>query len=320
MKRNITMRLWAIGLLCLGMALSLPAQAGRGKGRLKGTVTNEAGQPLAGVKIMLQFEKGGAQMDTTTDKRGEWAFIGLGTGRCNVTADLEGYVPAVQQTDLKQLDVNPPLNFILGEDKEKKMRLQDESSMAILDKGTQLYNERKFEEALAVFSEFAQKNPLVYLIQLNIADCHRDLGNVDKAMEGYTAALGAAKEKNDLPVQGKALAAIGDLYLKKEDLKNAQEYFKQSLAINPQDELLAYNVGEIFFGNGKTTEAIQYYLMASGIKPTWGAPLMKLGLAYLNRGETDKAQDVLAKLVQVEPDSADAATAKAILDTLRKAK
>ncbi|HNX97744.1 MAG TPA: tetratricopeptide repeat protein [Candidatus Aminicenantes bacterium] len=320
MKRNITMRLLTLGLLCLGLTLGLSAQAGLGKGRLNGTVTNEAGQPLAGVKIMLEFEKGGIKLDTLTDKRGAWAFIGLGTGKCNVTADLEGYVPMVEQVELKQLDRNPPLNFILREDKERKMRLQDESSMAILEKGSQLYNERKFEEALAIFSDFAQKNPGVYMIQMNIGDCQRDLGNTDKAMEAYNLALTAAKEKGDVGVQGKALASIGDLYLKKDDLKNAQEYFKQSLAINPQDELLAYNVGEIFFGNGKTTEAIQYYLMAAGIKPTWGAPLMKLGLAYLNRGETDKARDVLTKLVAVEPDSADAATAKAILDTLQKAK
>ena len=44
--------------------------------------------------------------------------------------------------------------------------------------------------------------------------------------------------------------------------RSSQEYFKKSLELNPKDEVLAYNVAEIYFNNQKVDDAITYYILA----------------------------------------------------------
>jgi len=63
------------------------AQAGRGKGRLGGVVIDEAKKPVPSAKVVLQFmQDRSIQKETTTDKKGEWAFLGLGSGNWRITA------------------------------------------------------------------------------------------------------------------------------------------------------------------------------------------------------------------------------------------
>lgn len=52
----------------------------------------------------------------------------------------------------------------------------------------------------------------------------------------------------------KALAGIGECYLKKQDFESGQNYFKKSIEAYPENELIAYNVGEIYFSNRKLGE------------------------------------------------------------------
>ncbi len=113
MKRSVYLRALVVALAGLWLAGSLSAQAGLGRGRLNGTVTDPAGHPLAGVKIVLAFDKGGLKLETLSDPQGEWAFLGLGTGKARVLATLAGHVTVMQQVQLKQLEFNPPLRLVL---------------------------------------------------------------------------------------------------------------------------------------------------------------------------------------------------------------
>ncbi|MGD9345711.1 MAG: tetratricopeptide repeat protein, partial [Candidatus Aminicenantes bacterium] len=121
-----------------------------------------------------------------------------------------------------------------------------------------------------------------------------------------------------LKVQAKALAAIGELYVKSDDIQKAREYFTQSLERNPQDEILAYNVGEILFSNAKMDEALEYFTMAVNIKPDWPDAFLKLGYVYLNKTEYDKAKENFNKFLELDPDHPQAQSVRGILDYLEK--
>ncbi len=116
----------------------------------------------------------------------------------------------------------------------------------------------------------------------------------------------------------KGLAAIGLCYLRQDNFEQAQEYFKKSIEISPQDELLPYNVAEICFSNQKIDEAQKYYEMAAQIKPEWPDPYLKLAYLYLNKGDMTKAAEYLEKFLKLEPESERSAQAKAILGTIKK--
>jgi len=302
------------------LAVSLHAQAGQGRGRLNGKVTDQAGKPVANATISLEFENEGKKFETTSNAKGEWAMIGLGTGRANMMVLADGFLPATQQVSVSQLNRNPAINFVLQIDLEKKARLKDEAAAGQLDQGNNLFNERKYQEALAIFNQFALDNPTIYQIYLNIGDCYREMQDYKNAILQYEMAIEKAKVAEDLIVQAKAQASIGETYLRQNDFKNSQEYFKKSLELNPKDEVLAYNVAEIYFNNQKVDDAISYYALATQIKPDWGLPFLKLGYAYLNKADYGKAVENFEKFLQVDPKSDQAPVAQAVIDSLKKVK
>jgi tetratricopeptide (TPR) repeat protein len=316
MKNKFLVNLVMVFLLAVG----LHAQAGQGRGRLSGSVKDETGKPVANATITLELENSGKKFETTSNQKGDWALIGLGTGRCNLMVLADGYLPVTQQVTVSQLNRNPAVNFVLKIDVEKKARLKDEAAMTLLDQGNNLYNDRKYQEALAIFNQFAQENPSIYHIYLNIGDCSREMQDYKTAMEQYNLAIEKAKLASDTVIQAKGLASIGEVYLRQNDFKTAQEYFKKSLDLNPKDEVLAYNVAEIFFNNQKVDDAITYYTLASQIKPTWGTPFLKLGYAYLNKADYDKALASFDNFLKVEPNSDQAPVVQAVIDSLKKMK
>ena len=313
-------KIWSV-LACVFVISGLAyAQAGRGKGRLTGTVVNEKGEPIANAKVKLEFERGGLKDETVSGEKGEWSFISLGTGNVMVFASAEGYLDNSTQARVQQLEKNPPVKLVLREDTEKKAKVKDEASMLELERGNQLYTERKFDEALQIFEKFAELNPNVYQIHFNIGDLYREKGEFDKANEQYMIAQTQAKEKADVVMQAKALASFGEVFLRQEKLKEAQEFFTQSIALNPKDEILAYNVAEIFFGRNQTDKAIDYYQLAIQIKPEWSEPYLKIGYAYLNKGNMAKAVEYLNEFIKRDPESPQAPVVKSLIESLTKTK
>jgi tetratricopeptide (TPR) repeat protein len=301
-------------------AVSLYAQAGQGRGRLSGTVVDQTGKAVANATVSLEFENSGKKMDTISNQKGEWAMIGLGTGRANIMAIADGYLPATLQVAVSQLNRNPQITIVLIIDVEKKARLKDDLAVGLLEQGNNLFNERKYQEALAVFNQFSVDNPSIYHIYLNIGDCYREMQDNKNAILQYEIAIEKAKLASDTIIQAKAQASIGETYLRQNDLKTSQEYFKKSLELNPKDELLAYNVAEIYFNNQKVDDAITFYVLATQIKPEWGTPYLKLGYAYLNKADYGKAVESFGKFLQIEPNSDQAPVAKAVIDSLKNIK
>jgi tetratricopeptide (TPR) repeat protein len=314
--------MWAVPVFLLIFSVAAFAQAGRGKARLSGTVVDENGEPVAEADVKIEFEKGGLTDSTTTNKKGEFYFLGLGTGRVIVTASADGFLDNSVPMSISQL-ADGARNFVsvvLKEDKEKKLRLKDAAALAELEKGNQLFAERKFDEALAIFQEFAANNPSVFQIYFNIGDVYREKGEFDKANEQYLLAQAQAKEKADIVLQAKALASLGEVCLRQEKFKEAGDYFTQSIALNPKDEILAYNVAEIFFGRNQTDKAIEYYKLATQIKPEWSEPYLKMGYAYLNKGDMKQAIASLNEFLKHDPESPQAPVVKGLIESLSKAK
>lgn len=96
--------LLAIFFLSQTMAL---AQAGRGVGRLGGVVLDNNDKPVVGARLVLTYVQdagGGLKLEATTNKKGEWSFIGLGSGRWSLMVSAEGFAPATQEVTVSQLE------------------------------------------------------------------------------------------------------------------------------------------------------------------------------------------------------------------------
>lgn len=300
------------------------AQAGRGKARISGVVKDEQGDGIKSAKIVIQFlEDEHVMREITVDKKGGWAIMGLGTGTWRVTASAEGYISVYKDVYIHQLERNPKITLILKKTTQSDQAIiEDESSLGLLEKTNQLFTEKKYDEAIALLKQFLEINPNVYQAFIDIGDCYREKGELEQALKEYNKALEQAK-KDELmgkELTAKALARIGECYMRKEDFETAQDYFKLSIESYPENEILAYNVGEIYFSNQKIDEAIHYFELSTQIKSDWGPPYLKLGYAYLNKGDYEKAKLNLNKFLEFDPESPEIATVKNMVDYLEKIK
>lgn len=311
-----------IGGLIMAFLLMSPhlfSQAGRGTARLSGTVSDEQRNPIPSAKITLQFlENEEITQETTSDKKGKWKIAGLGSGNWRITASAQGYIPYQNIVNVRQLDRNPLLNITLKKAEEQLIETTPE--MELFEQGNRLFQDEKYEEAIAAFQEFLEKNPELYQVHFSLGNCYKEMGKIEEALKEYQLVLENADESidKDRKLKAKTLAAIGECHLLKNDIDSAQDFFKQSLELDPNDEILAYNVGEIHFSHQKMDEAVDYFELASQIKPDWPDPYLKLGYVYLNKAENAKAVEKFEKFLDLEPDTERSAMVKNIINYLKK--
>lgn len=109
-----TVALWT-AFACIVLLAGMPAlaQAGQGRGRLTGTVRDEAGSAVAGATVWLEFAEAGRRMETETDKEGKWVFNGVGSGKARITVMAEGFQGVVVNALVSQLRLNKPVAIVL---------------------------------------------------------------------------------------------------------------------------------------------------------------------------------------------------------------
>jgi tetratricopeptide (TPR) repeat protein len=322
MKMNRTVGRIGLALIALAFSGALYAQEGRGVGRIGGIVFDLEGNPIEGAKLVLTFSQNqNLTFEAASNKKGEWSFIGLGTGNWKLAITAKGYLPVDKTLYVSQLSVNPKVTVKL----QKGVMggggfIADDTSFEFLEKGNQLMNEQKYDEALAAYQQFLEKNPQAYQVKISLADCYRGKGECDRAIEIYNQALEEAKSDAAMgkEMTAKALSGIGNCYIKQDKIPEAQKLFEQSIESSPDDEILAYNVGEIYFSNQKYDEAIRYFELAAKIKPEWPDSYLKLGYVYLNKADMAAAIQQFEKFLTLEPDTERSALAKNILSAIKK--
>lgn len=321
MKKQI-FRAAAVLLIILAFTLVGWAQEGRGRGRLSGEVQDEDNNPIAGVKITLDYLSYDHQLADVSDEKGKWTFVGLGMGVVKITAGKEGFLTGGIQLSVSSVNRNPKQLIILKRVEDIKPGTDEggEISRDTFVKATALYKESKYETALALFQDFRKQQPQLYQIAINIGNCLLELGRFDEAIKEFKAVAEKITTENP-QVKGntelaRIYASIGDTYMRQDKLKEAEEYFKKSIEIDSSDHALAYNVAEILFAGGKTDEAIKYYQLAIQIKPDWPKSYVQLGYAYLNKGDTKAAIENLKKFVELAPDSPETPGVKDVIKSL----
>jgi tetratricopeptide (TPR) repeat protein len=318
--------IFIVSVICFSLSLDLSAQQGRGKGRIRGTVKDEAGNPIEGAKIVAQHLKYETTFTSESDKKGNWAVAGLGSGYFRITASKEGYGTVYQEMNVSQFSKkNPPLTFTIKKVQVADMNMpaiDDEGSIVLFEEGLDLFDQKKYAESAAKFEEFLGKNPTIYQTNINIGNCYREMGEYDKAIEAFNKVLEKVKEDQE-SIEGdesaaRALAGIGETYFEQGNLEKAGEYLRQAVDNFPEDEALAFNVGEIYFKQGEIDRAIEYFQLAVKIKESWPLPHRKLGYAYLNKGNYKLAVDSLKKFVELAPDDPEAENIKNLIPKLEE--
>jgi hypothetical protein len=223
--RTRTFKIIGLVALAAGLAAGLGfAQAGRGVGRIGGVVLDAEGNPMEGIKVAIVFSQNDKmKFDQLTSKKGEWSFIGLGTGNWEFTAMATGCMPLTKTLYVSQLGVNPKVTVTMQKiPKGGSGVVADEATFVILEKGNQLFKEAKYDEAIVQYQDFLAKNPNLYQIQVSIGDCYREKGEFEKAIEIYNKVLELAKS-DAAPQAGQALRGPGLLQAVNRELAQGRD-------------------------------------------------------------------------------------------------
>ena len=120
--------------------------------------------------------------------------------------------------------------------------------------------------------------------------------------------------------EGAAYRRVGEAYMQQGNIAAAMQEFKKAEEKYPDDYLLQYDLGLIYYSRGRFDEAIghyqkavglkgelerseKYYLEALQIKPEFVNALQGLAQTYIAMGRIPEAVEKLEKAVRIMPDS-----------------
>jgi Tfp pilus assembly protein PilF len=324
MKRIFLLSYLSLSIIFL-FVLELHSQEGRGQGRLSGFIVDEAGNPVEGAKVTVQYINYSYRLETTTNKKGQWALFGLGKGEVDITVEKEG-ISGHLRIPVSGVSKNPTIKIVLKKGgTEPSPGESTEGLRNALVQGNELFEQKKYAEALVIYQELVKNNPRLYLVRLNVGNCYMELQEYDKAISEYLKLLDDLslqdQEKKDNKLIAQVYAAIGDAYLRQDKFEEAQDYFLKSINIDQSDPAIPFNIAEIMMNVGKTDEAIKYYEISIKVAPDRAKPYLKLGYAWLNKGDIKKAVDYFKKVVELTaPDDPDSVLAKELIKNLSEIK
>lgn len=305
-------------LSATAMALVMALPAAAQTGRIGGTVKDVNGQPIKGATVVAENPASAPSSFTaTTDDRGRYSMIGLKAGSWKVTASAPGFEAASGSVPIKTLGTPmPPVDFTLNPGASggpaalagvNTKELQGE-----LAKADAMVAAKDYAGAIGIYEAMLAKVPALTALHLQIGALYRNQKQYDKAMEAYKK-VPAGDSNAD-----KATIEIGMTQLEMNDLAGAETTLLSVAQSTSANKEVFYNLGEVKFAKGETEEAVKYYQRASDIDPNWGKPLFKLGLARLQKADTAGTIEIMNKVIAVDPNSAEAAQAKGLIEQLKK--
>ena len=323
--------------------------------RLSGVVRNENGDLMSGVTVIAEKpDANPPRVEQQTDDNGRFYMLGLVGGQWTVTAEAEGYQPDrltlqvrygdnPQPIQLRLTRVRHALEIELGEEalegldpKQITADLQAaddlfsaeqysealeayQALLTLLPDLTDLYLQighsylglEQYAQAITAYETLLEEDPDKTNLYLPIGHAYRALEQYDQAIAAYEALLKVDPDNQD------AKASIGRVNLEAGNFEAAGATLGEAASGLDASREDLYNMGELAFARGDAEEAGGWYEKAHMKDPVWGKPLFKLALVALNKGDTETAISFFEQVLDAEPDSEEAAQARAVIQQLR---
>ncbi len=306
----------AAALVVALVVSALPAAAQTG--RIGGTIRDPQNQPLKGATVTAENPSASPSSFTaTTDDKGRYSIIGLKSGPWKITAVAPGFAPSSGTVPVRTIgSPMPPVDFVLAPGATGPAGalagVNTKELQAEIQKAMDLANSQQYDAAIVAYQAILTKTPVLTMINGQIAQVQRLQKNYDGAIASYQKVLDAD------PNNDKSKIEIGMTYLEKGDFAAAEKALLEVATSTSANREVFYNLGEVKFAKGETDEAVKYYQRAVDMDGTWGKPLFKIGLAKLQKADMAGAIEIMQKVIAVDPNSAEAAQAKSLIEQLKK--
>jgi len=297
---------WTVGLVA---GLLVGHLAAFQQGAFRGTVKDMKGNPLEGVKVtIISMSYSAVKLTVRSDKKGQFMQIGLQPDYYQLRCEKEGFLPVVMEKRVPLGDTvdasftmeegTPTMGEPLGEKDFKR--------------GNEFFGAGQFEEAVEAYKEAIQKEPgePIYLNNLGIS--YTRLEKYDQAIETFQAMLKIR------PASYSATRSLGELFGLQKKYAEALPYFSKATEVSPDDPEAFYNLGACLINTQEYDRAAAAFLKARELKPDYAAVYYQLGMLSVNQNKKEEAIQNLEKFLELAPEDGQAATARQLLEYLKK--
>lgn len=102
--------------------------------------------------------------------------------------------------------------------------------------------------------------------------------------------------------QNKELIAAGDANFKKDNFDEAVKNYQAALKINPSDEVTLLKIGNIYYNAKQDNKnAINFYKKSIIVNPNYADGWFNLGLVYANENNNNKAKECFHRVITLNP-------------------
>jgi len=314
------MKRFALAGALLLVFASLAAEAQAQTGTARGRVVDEKGQPMADVKVEVDFQGGVTRkLETKTNKKGEYIQVGLQPGVYRFTASKDGFVGAYAEqkvslgeaTEIPELKLMPKAAVAAAAGGGPTA----EEIKASYKKATDLLRAQKWDEAEAALKEIQAKNA-------EIPEVYNNLGYVYAQKKDVAAAQAAYEKAIELrPSYGDAYTGLAQLYQEQGQTDKAMEVMTKASTANPDDQGVQLSLGIFYFNNQKYDEAEAAFKKVAAADASNVEVQYYLGIVAVNQGKTDEAVTHLEKYLSLSPtNTQNVATAQGLVAALKPKK
>jgi tetratricopeptide (TPR) repeat protein len=305
-----------LALAAFGLAAVLFAGA---QARMKGKVVDSSGKPIEGATVTITTPNLRTfKMSLKSDKKGEWGTIlNDATMPYHVRIEKEGYAPA--ETDKKV-----PVGDVGEVDAQLKTAAEanagsgapaapstNEQAVLTFNEGVDLLTAGNKAGAEAKFLEAVGKNP-------DLPQGWQALTSLAYDKKDWAKTIEYGTKATDLdPSLSQVYGMMATAATQTGDKKSAAEWQAKYEEANPETAESIYNKGIEAYNKKKIKEAEELLTKAVTAKPDLAIAHFWLGMASFNLNKKAAAKEHLEKYLELDPNGAEAATAKELLPLLK---
>lgn len=303
-------------LAAFGLAAVLFAGA---QARMKGKVVDSSGKPIEGATVTITTPNLRTfKLSLKSDKKGEWGTIlNDATMPYHVRVEKEGYAPS-------ESDKKVPVGDVGEVDAQLKTAAEanagsgapaapspNEQAVLTFNEGVDLLTSGNKAGAEAKFLEAVGKNP-------DLPQGWQALTSLAYDKKDWAKTIEYGTKATDLdPSLGNLYGMMATAATQTGDKKSAAAWQAKYDEANPETAESIYNKGIEAYNKKKIKEAEELLTKAVTAKPDLAIAHFWLGMASFNLNKKSAAKEHLEKYLELDPNGAEAATAKELLPLLK---
>lgn len=290
-----------------------------------GSVKDSKGTPISEAKIVLKNKENGKEIAMKSKEDGTFDQQFVPHAVYTLSVEKEGYTsrkvetidlsPVADQTIQRKIDV-----VLVTHGEEEQIKLSEQQAQMDKEvkdqykKGTDLFAQKKYDEAIAIMQEVSKKSPESYGPYLVLGASYQSKSDIDNAIQNYQKTISL---KNDIPDAHRYLA---DCYVIKKDFPKAIESYQAYLQLNDADVESRCVLANILLATDKMEEAAAELTKGMQDNPNVGLCYKVNGEYLLKKGDLPGAARDFKKYLELVPDAPDKAKIQEMIQVLEQSK